>query len=94
MASVNLEDEMSSKAIKEKISNQMKDMNNPNNLYQGKIQDTLMDTHATEKVFDYSNIKSIIEHREVMQSKLMLSQQRVDESEVEKKTYTQILQSL
>ena len=64
---------MSSKNVKEKIASQMKDFNNPNNLYQGKINDTLMDTNSTEKVFDYSNIKSIIEHREVLSSKLMLS---------------------
>lgn len=38
-------------------------------------------------VFDYANLKSILEHREVLQQKLELSKKRLRETETEKDTY-------
>lgn len=43
-------------------------------LYQSKIEQTHMEINPNEKTFDYTNLYSVIERKELLQRKLDLSQ--------------------
>ena len=60
-------------------------------LYQSRIEQTHMEMHSGEKTFDYTNLYSVIERKELLQRKLDLSQQRIKEMSQENEIYESML---